>query len=145
MRAGQPLDFDQDGDAPLLAEINITPFVDVMLVVLVIFMVAAPLMIHGLAVELPKASAGAVGRPAKPLVVSLARDGRLQVGDETLGAAGLPERLAELRRAQGDAVVYVRADRNIAYGAVAEVLAHLGEAGFSKVSLLTLPPPGRAP
>ncbi len=145
MKAGGGFDAGEDDDAPLLAEINITPFVDVMLVVLVIFMVAAPLMIHGLAVELPKASAGAVGRPAKPLIVSLARDGRLQVGSDTLPVVGLADRLAALRKEQGDAVVYVRADRGIAYGAVAEVLGHLGEAGFSKVSLLTLPPRAGGP
>ena len=137
---------DDDGaDEHLLAEINITPFVDVMLVLLVIFMVAAPLMIHGLPVDLPKASAGTLGRPTKPLIVSLARDGRLQVGTETLPVIGLADRLAALRKAGGDATVYVRADRGIAYGAVADILGRLGTAGFTRVSLLTLSPTGDQP
>ena len=138
--ANQP---DEDGlDDHMLAEINITPFVDVMLVVLVIFMVAAPLMIHGLPVELPKASAGTVGRTAKPLIVSLARDGRVQLGTETLPVMGLTDRFTALRQTEGDAAVYVRADRGIAYGAVADILGRLGEAGFTRVSLLTLSPGG---
>jgi biopolymer transport protein TolR len=128
-------------DDHLLAEINITPFVDVMLVVLVIFMVAAPLMIHGLPIDLPKASAGTLGRTAKPLIVSLSRDGGLQIGNETIIGTGLAERLAALRHSEGDAAVYVRADRGVAYGAVADILGRLAATGFTRVSLLTAPVP----
>ena len=95
---------------PLLAEINITPFVDVMLVVLVIFMVAAPLMIHGWRSNCPRRRP-ALGRPAKPLIVSLARDGALgrrRADRRRPSSCGPP---AAMRREDGDAVVYVRADR----------------------------------
>jgi biopolymer transport protein TolR len=122
-----------------MAEINITPMVDVMLVLLVIFMVAAPLMIAGVPVELPHTSAARVSQPKKPMIVSLAADGSLYVRDEKVTRDGLIPRLQALHSQEGDTVVYVRADKKSAYGEVMEVLGKVGEGGYGRVSLLSQP------
>jgi biopolymer transport protein TolR len=129
-----------------LAEINVTPFVDVMLVLLIIFMVAAPLMVQGVPVELPKTSATKLGTVKKPMVVSLAADGNLFIRDEQVARQNLVSRLLAIKSQEGsDGVVYVRADKKIAYGDVMEVLGRVGESGFARVSLLSQPAPASAP
>ncbi len=130
-------DSDDDGGYRPVAEINITPMVDVMLVLLIIFMVAAPLMVSGVPVQLPKTSAAKVGPTKKPMVVTLTSDGRLQIRDEFVTREQLIPRLQSMRSAEGDAVVYVRADSKIAYGDVMLILGQVGEAGFARVSLLS--------
>jgi biopolymer transport protein TolR len=119
-----------------LAEINVTPFVDVMLVLLVIFMVTAPLMVAGVPVDLPKSSAARLTPTRRPMVVSLTRDA-LYVRDERVQPAGLVSRLRDIRAAEGDGVVYVRADRSMSYGQVMEILGQVGTAGYDRVSLLS--------
>jgi len=119
-----------------MAEINITPMVDVMLVLLIIFMVAAPLMVAGVPVELPKTTAPRVGQAKKPMVVTLTPEGRLQIRDEFVDRASLVPRLREIHAAEGDAVVYVRGDTKAAYGDVMDLLTLVGESGYSRVSLL---------
>ncbi len=128
-----------EGDYRPLAEINITPLVDVMLVLLIIFMVAAPLMVAGVPVDLPKTSANRIAQTKKPMVVTLATDGTLQIRDERIENANLVPRLMQVRAAEGDTVVYVRADKTIPYGQVMEILGRVGEAGFQRVSLLAQP------
>jgi biopolymer transport protein TolR len=135
-----------DGDSyKPLAEINVTPFVDVMLVLLIIFMVAAPLMVQGVPVDLPKTSASKLGTIKKPMVVTLAADGGLSIRDETVTREALVARLMQLKSTEGDGVVYVRADRKIAYGDVMELLGRVGESGFARVSLLSQPSPSAQP
>ncbi len=131
------IDGDDDYGYRPVAEINITPMVDVMLVLLIIFMVAAPLMVSGVPVQLPKTSAAKVGPTKKPMVVTLTSDGRLQIRDEFVTREQLIPRLLSVRSAEGDAVVYVRADSKIAYGDVMLILGQVGEAGFARVSLLS--------
>jgi len=126
--------------AGLMAEINVTPMVDVMLVLLVIFMVTAPLLVAGTPVELPKATAQPVTQTKKPVVVTLAADRSLSIRDEQVDASTLIPRLAELRRSQGDSVVYVRADKKIPYGDVMELLSRIGASGFQRISLLSQVP-----
>ena len=126
------------------AEINITPFVDVMLVLLIIFMVAAPLLIQGVPVDLPSTSAAKLAQTKKPMVVTLAGDGNLYIRDEQVARAALVDRLREVRRAEGDTVVYVRADKASAYGDVMEVLGRVGDSGYARVSLLSKPSPAQA-
>jgi biopolymer transport protein TolR len=128
---------DEDGGYQPMAEINITPMVDVMLVLLIIFMVAAPLMVSGVPVQLPKTSAAKVGQTKKPMVVTMTGDGRLQIRDEFVSRDQLIQKLSALKSAEGDGVVYVRADSKIAYGDVMLILGQVGEAGFSRVSLLS--------
>jgi biopolymer transport protein TolR len=129
---------DDDGDImPPMAEINVTPFVDVMLVLLIIFMVAAPLMIAGVPVNLPQTAAARQNPPQKPMVVSISVDQGIYIRDEQVSRENLIPRLSELRQAEGDAVAYVRADKAIPYGQVMEVLGEVASAGYSRISLLS--------
>lgn len=130
-------DDDEDGGYKPMAEINITPMVDVMLVLLIIFMVAAPLMVAGVPVELPKTSAAKITPAKKPMVVTLVPDGQIQIREEFMSKEALISRLMQIRAAEGDAVVYVRADKKIAYGDVMEILGKVGESGYGRVSLLS--------
>src|SRR5262245_30808243 len=134
---GQSNDDDEVGGYKPMAEINITPMVDVMLVLLIIFMVAAPLMVAGVPVELPKTSAARVGQSKKPMVVTLTSDGRLQLRDEFVDRSRLVSRLQEVRAGEGDSVVYVRGDKKAVYGEVMEILGLVGQSGYSRVSLLS--------
>ena len=136
---------DDELDERPFADINVTPFVDVMLVLLVVFMMAAPLMMQGVPIDLPRSGGTSLGSPAKPLVVSLTREGTLRLRDETTTLAALPARVTSLRAAEGDVIVYVRADRGVAYGDVMDVIGRLGAGGFSRVSLLSQPPASPSP
>lgn len=132
---------DGEGYKPL-AEINVTPFVDVMLVLLIIFMVAAPLMVQGVPVDLPKTSASKLGTVKKPMVVTMAGDGNLYIRDEQVTRETLVPRLMAIKSQEGgEGIVYVRADKKIAYGEVMEILGRVGESGFARVSLLSQPSP----
>jgi biopolymer transport protein TolR len=122
-----------------IAEINITPMVDVMLVLLIIFMVTAPLLVAGVPVELPKTSAARISQPKKPMIVSLAADGSLFIREEQVSRETLVPRLQALRASEGDLVVYVRADKASAYGDVMDILGRVGESGYARVSLLSQP------
>jgi len=144
MRSGAAGDEDDEGDQyKPLAEINVTPFVDVMLVLLIVFMVAAPLMVQGVPVDLPKTAATKLEKVRKPMVVTLAPDGALYIRDEQVDRNNLVNRLVSLRSQEGDTVVYVRADRKIPYGDVMEILGRVGETGYARVSLLSQPSPGK--
>ena len=134
---------DDVGYKPM-AEINITPMVDVMLVLLVIFMVTAPLLVAGVPVELPHTAAARVSHPSKPMIVSLAADGSLYIRDEQVSKDGLVARLMALRGQEGDTIVYVRADKNRAYGEVMDLLGKVGESGYGRVSLLSQPKPSES-
>ncbi len=129
-----------------MAEINVVPYIDVMLVLLVIFMVTAPLLYQGVKVDLPEAAADPVPQPeGEPLIVEVDADGRyyLSVGedpDAALDGAELMSRVATvLGRSPGKAVL-VRGDRNVPYGRVVELMARLKQAGVPQVGLLTQPP-----
>jgi biopolymer transport protein TolR len=128
-----------------LAEINVTPMVDVMLVLLIIFMVAAPLMMAGVPVQLPKTSAEKIAPPREPLVVSIDKDGAFYVRKEAVAAEALVAKLAGLRAEAPDQVVYVRADRSLEYGKVVALMGLVGQAGFAKVSLVAEGVPPAAP
>ncbi|MFY9642919.1 MAG: biopolymer transporter ExbD [Rhodomicrobium sp.] len=132
-------DFDDEDDFGPIAEINVTPMVDVMLVLLIIFMVAAPLMIAGVPVSLPQTAAAKQNPPQKPLVITLAADGKLYVRNEEVPPEALEERLHALRTAEGDAVAYVRADKGVPYGSVMEILGRAASSGYGRISLLSQP------
>ena len=126
-----------DGGYRPMAEINVTPLVDVMLVLLIIFMVAAPLMMVGVPIDLPKTSAPKVSQPKTPVIVSVARTGEIYVREEAVPADQIVSYLSRLKaRTEGESVVYVRGDRGIEYGKVMQVLGQVGQAGFDKVSLI---------
>jgi biopolymer transport protein TolR len=132
---------DEDAVYRPLAEINITPMVDVMLVLLIIFMVAAPLMVAGVPVELPNTSASRLSQPKTPMIVTLAADGGIYIREDQVAADQLVSRLAQMRATEGDTVVYVRADKSRAYGDVMQLLGRVGESGYQRVSLLSQPMP----
>ena len=129
---------DEDTYKPM-AEINITPMVDVMLVLLIIFMITAPLLVAGVPVELPNTAAARISQPKKPMIVSLAADGSLYVREEQVSSDTLVPRLQALRASEGDTVVYVRADKSRPYGDVMDVLGRVGQSGYARVSLLSQP------
>ena len=123
-----------------MAEINVTPMVDVMLVLLIIFMVAAPLLVTGVAVDLPKTSAKALPSDVEPISVTIDARGRRSIGEEALSDAAFAARLAALREARGvEARVVIRADAGLAYGEVAALLADVTGSGFTKVALVNQP------
>jgi TolR protein len=128
---------ERPSQTKIMAEINVTPMVDVMLVLLVIFMVTAPLLVAGVPIELPKNSAQRISQPNKPVIVTLAADGSLYIRDEQVDAASLIPRLSALRSGEGDAVVYLRADKTIPYGEVMELLGRLSASGYQRISLLS--------
>ena len=119
-----------------LAEINVTPMVDVMLVLLVIFMVTAPLLTVGVPLDLPKTSAAQVTQPSEPIVLSLDRQGGSFIGNERVDPADLKDRLARLAADDPDRIIYVRGDRTILYARLMDALGLVSSAGFTKVSLL---------
>ena len=119
-----------------LAEINVTPMVDVMLVLLVIFMVAAPLLTVGVPINLPKTAAAQITEPKKPVVVSLNREEQTFFCDDPVPADDLKARLGNLASEDPGRIVYVRGDRALPYGRVMDLLGIVNTAGFAKVSLL---------
>jgi biopolymer transport protein ExbD len=125
-----------ESDDEVLAEINVTPFVDVMLVLLIIFMVAAPLMSVGVPVDLPRAASAPAAQAQAPLVVSLDSQGRVFLDREEVGLAGLAAALRPLAAAAPDRAVFLRADRGQPYGDVMRVLGAVATAGFARASLI---------
>ena len=119
-----------------LAEINVTPMVDVMLVLLVIFMVTAPLLTVGVPLDLPKTQAAAVNDPKPPVILSLNRVGEVFIGDERIEPGDLAERLSGLAAEDPTRIVYVRGDQTISYAQLMEALGMVNRAGFAKVSLI---------
>ena len=123
-----------------MAEINVTPLVDVMLVLLIIFMVTAPLLDAGVPVKLPESRAGALEQDQKPIQVSLDAEGKIFVDEDQVALAGLPARLQEKAAGKtgGEAPqVYLRAETTLDYGQVMRVMGELNHAGFNKVALVT--------
>jgi len=138
MAARLPSSADPDGERQYtpLAEINVTPMVDVMLVLLVIFMVAAPLLTVGVPIDLPKTSAAQVTQPQEPIIVSLNRAGEVYIGERQVSADRLKPELAALAGPDPNRIVYVRGDRTIEYGRLMDLLGLVNSNGFAKVSLL---------
>jgi biopolymer transport protein TolR len=120
-----------------LSEINVTPLVDVMLVLLMVFMVSAPLLTSGIALDLPKTQAGAIDERAAPLTVSIRADGSIFVGDDRTALSSLPSRLLAKAHADRAQAIFVRADGKVAYAQVAQVMGALSAAGFTKIDLIT--------
>ena len=120
-----------------MSEINVTPMVDVMLVLLVIFMVAAPLLTVGVPVDLPQTKAPAITEQKEPLVITVNGEGKLFLQNAEVGDDELVPRLQAITKNNPEADIYVRGDRAINYGRVMEVMGMVSAAGFSKVSLIT--------
>ena len=125
----------EDRYAPL-AEINVTPMVDVMLVLLVIFMVTAPLLTVGVPLDLPKTRAATIAEPKPPVILSINREGEVFIANERVELGDLDQRLAELATEDPSRIVYVRGDQTIRYAQLMDALGRVNRAGFSKVSLV---------
>ena len=119
-----------------MGEINVTPFVDVMLVLLIVFMVTAPLLTVGVEVDLPKTKAGAINADAAPLVVSIKSDGSLYLQETVVEPEVLIPRLKAISNANPDVRIFVRGDRAVSYGEVLSVMGRIQSAGFEKVALV---------
>ena len=119
-----------------IAEINVTPFVDVMLVLLVVFMITAPLLTIGVPVDLPETSAGALQGSEQPLAITLDREGRIYLQETEVALDELVPRLTAIARARGGDVgrIFIRADRKIEYGAVMSVMGLLNAGGFKRLA-----------
>ncbi len=122
-----------------MADINMTPFIDVMLVLLIIFMVAAPLLTSGVPVDLPQAKAGALNVEQKPISIALNDQGQLFLMDQQIADADLTQKLQALAADGADQRIYLRASKVIAYGRVAEIMGAVTAAGYKKVALVTEP------
>ena len=119
-----------------MGEINVTPFVDVMLVLLIVFMVTAPLLTVGVEVDLPKTKAGQINADAAPLVVSIKADGSLHLQDTEVPADALVPRLEAISDANPLVRIFVRGDKAVAYGEVLGVMGRIQAAGFERVALV---------
>jgi biopolymer transport protein TolR len=120
-----------------LSEINVTPLVDVMLVLLIVFMISAPLLTVGVPVELPKTEAGSLQDQSEPLTVSIRADGAIFVKEDRIPFANLAPRLKEMAGPDTTKPIYVRADGKAAYATVAQVMASLSTSGFTAINLIT--------
>lgn len=122
-----------------MADINMTPFIDVMLVLLIIFMVAAPLLTTGVPLDLPQTGAQSLNLEKQPLVVSIKADGKVFLMETEITLEELVPKLQAVSKTGPDERIYIRGDKSIAYGRVAEVMAALTTAGYRKVALVNEP------
>ena len=130
---------------PVMSEINVTPFVDVMLVLLIIFMVTAPLLTVGVAVDLPDSGARALPGDDEPLSVTIQADGTVFLQESEIEIDALVPRLLAVTENNPEARIFVRGDKAIFYGRVMEVMGALNSAGFNNVGLVTTVPQGATP
>ena len=127
-----------------MAEINVTPFVDVMLVLLIVFMVAAPLLTAGVPVDLPNTEAKAISdEDNKPIEITVTADGVIYIGESEVKRERLVPLLAAMTQGQVDRRIYIRGDQAISYGMVMQVIGAVNRAGFNKVALISEPGGGR--
>ena len=123
-----------------LAEINVTPLVDVMLVLLIIFMVTAPLMTSGVSVDLPKTNAQQLNSDSEPLTVSIKADGSIFLQDQAVDIGDLVGKLQSTAQNNPDRRIFVRGDKDLAYGRIMQVMGTITQGGFTKVALLAEQP-----
>ncbi len=132
-----------------LSEINVTPMVDVMLVLLIVFMVAAPLMTSGVNVDLPKTSAAPLAQDSEPLTVSVNAEGKIYLQDAEVPLSDLAPKLSAASDDKLDRRIFVRGDKGLPYGRIMEVMSTITQGGFTKVALLAeqtgAPPAPAAP
>ena len=119
-----------------LAEINVTPLVDVMLVLLIIFMVTAPLMTSGVSVDLPKTNAQPLNSDSEPLTVAIKADGSIFLQDQEIDVGDLVTKLQAIAKNNADRRIFVRGDKDLPYGRIMEVMGTITQGGFTKVALL---------
>ena len=125
---------------PLMSEINVTPFVDVMLVLLIVFMVTAPLLTVGIPVDLPKIKANALTDQKDPIEITVKLDGSVYLGESIIEVENIIPRLNAITDKNTEARIYVRGDRVVAYGRIMEIMSIINSAGYIKVALVAQNP-----
>jgi len=133
----QVRDHGRRGRRRVMAEINVTPFVDVMLVLLIVFMVTAPLLTVGVPVDLPKTHAQALGQDREPLSVTIRSNGRIYLQNTPVPEDDLVPRLTAIAANGYDQRIFVRGDKSVDYGRVMEVMGLMSAAGFTHIGLVT--------
>jgi len=123
----------------LMSDINVTPFVDVMLVLLIIFMVTAPMMVEGLNVDLPEATAKPLDSEKEHLVITIDKNNLVYINDFKVAVDFLGEKLNKMLQGRSDREVYLKADKNIPYGIVVQVMAEIKNAGIEQLGMITEP------
>jgi len=123
----------------VINEINMTPFIDVMLVLLIIFMIAAPMMTVGVPLDLPQTTAAPLNMDAKPVTLSIKATGQIFMGDAEVADDAIVGKLAEVAKQGFDERVFVRGDKRVDYGRVAQVMSIVTSAGYKRVALVTEP------
>ena len=119
-----------------MSQINVTPFVDVMLVLLIVFMITAPLLTVGVSVDLPKTKAAQLNSKGDPIVVSIKQNGDLFIQERAIKALNLLPRLKAISSGNKNLRIYVRGDKNVPYGIVLDTIAKIKRSGFKKVALV---------
>ena len=137
MPMGPILGSERRGRRTPMAEINVTPMVDVMLVLLIVFMVAAPLLTVGVPIDLPQTKAKELNTESKPITVSVTPAGEIYLGDKPTDIDSLIEQIKAQAAGGADERIYVRGDQTANYGAVMKVMGVLSAGGFSKIGLIT--------
>ena len=122
-----------------MSDINVTPFVDVMLVLLIIFMVTAPLMMEGMDVALPEATAKPIASDDQQLMITIDATGAVYINDIQVSVDNLQEKLVKIIDGQLNRAIYLKADKDIAYGRVVRVMSEIKEAGIEKLGMVTIP------
>ena len=119
-----------------MSQINVTPFVDVMLVLLIVFMITAPLLTVGVSVDLPKTKASQLSAKGDPIVISIKQNGELFIQERVIDTLELLPRLEAISSGNKNLRVYVRGDKNVPYGIVLDTIAKIKSSGFKKVALV---------
>jgi len=133
------MDASSQRDGTTIAQINVTPLVDVMLVLLVIFMVTAPIIQQGVQVNLPQTKAGAIPGTEELLIVTVAKNGKIYLNDNPMSLGELGEKLRAISKLQADKQVYLRADQDVRYGIVMKTIAEIKQAGIERLGMVTRP------
>ena len=131
------MDASSQRDGTTIAQINVTPLVDVMLVLLVIFMVTAPIIQQGVQVNLPQTKSSAIPGTEEFLVVTVAKNGKTYLNDNPMNPGELGKKLAAIKKLQVDKQVYLRADQDVRYGVVMKTIAEIKEAGIERLGMVT--------
>ena len=130
---------NSNGRTNLVADINVTPLVDVMLVLLIIFMVTAPMMTQGLDVDLPKTTTKSLRQEENPIVVTIDKEGKISLDKFTVTQKVLLQELSKYGKDVKEQPIYLKADKAVAYGTVVSVMADIKQAGFDKLGMITQP------
>jgi biopolymer transport protein ExbD len=132
--------FNQQGGTPQMSEINMVPLIDVMLVLLIVFMITAPLLTHRVQIDLPAASSQTANEQPDTLTLAIDEDGTLYWNDEPVSRSELTSRLADAAAIQPQPTLHLRADRETRYEIIAQVMSEARQAGMEKMGFVTVPP-----